>query len=324
MNWNYSLIVWDDESIQDWYKAIKKYSKKIDRLKIASRGIDEWNVSYAQASEIQTEVRRKWIDVYIWWWVTDKAVENWNLSAHVSELQKHNIETIEIWNPTPEIISTLQWEFKTVIAEIGSKSHVDEYSHDYTAWENSLKTSIDWWIEDIILEGWTGKCWIYSHHGRVRTLLLMHLIRTIEKSWYNWETILEAFNIPHQHYMFNAFGNDINLSNIAPTSLLLKSWPLGMLPHPANIEQIRKKASLKYPKRLKKFYEVLDYMFEIAEEKWINPSDYMFDLSLTSMHSEQIIEAAEVVKESIRDMTPSSNKGIQTFNFWGWILIQIG
>ena len=324
MNWNYSLIVWDNESIQDWYKAIKKHSTKISRLKVTSRGIEQWNVSYAEVSEVQAEVRQKWIDVYVWWWITDKEIENWNLPVHISELQKHEIDTIEVWNPTPEIIRILQWEFKTVIGEIGSKSHVDEYSYDYTAWENSLKTSIDWWIENIILEGWTGNCWIYSHHGRVRTLLLMHLMRTIEKSWYDWETILEAFNPYHQLYMFNAFGNDINLSNISPASLLLKGWFLKMLPHPLNIEQIKKRIATEYPKRLKKFYEVLDYMFEIAEQKWINPSDFMFDSSLTSMHSEQIIEAAEAVKTSIREMVPTSNKWIQTFNFWNWLLIQIG
>ena len=296
MNWNYSLILGHEDEIKTAYKCKERHPRKIKRMKFTTSSLEKGLLKFGQAKEMQQELKWTGIDVYVWWWVTDDAIENWKLSKHISQLQELWISTIEVWNPTPEIITTLRWEFSTVISEIWSKGW-DEYSHDHTAWEKSLKTSLDGWIQDIVLEGWNGRVWIYTRDYKVRTLLIIHLLKIIEESWHDIDTVLESPQPPQQHYLYSLLWRNIHLWNIHPFSLSKKD-------DVPQVDKIGSDFSPHHPNIIWKFYEIVDYLFESAGKRWIDPSDFFFDDRLTNVPTSEIFEIESYIKGALNEIVP--------------------
>lgn len=293
----YSLLVWDRESIMQGIGIASQLPDKISRIKLGSNPIREGDISTRDIEEALEMVGGK-TSLYLGGWLTDIAQEVWQLRKFTSQLQKFGISTIEVWNPSASLIKTLQSEFKTVLVEIWTKSHTDAFSYDYRAWETSLRRAIDSGIQNIIIEWGIWKVGIYTPQREIRVLLLMYLIKRAQELWYTGDIVLEAAYPEHQDYMFRIFWQDIHLWNLSPMSFLY---------HPQsseNVLNISQKAPLYTPERISAFYEILDFVFETARIKGIDPSRFLFDMRLTSIDGNQVLDAIWEVKELISEMIP--------------------
>ena len=297
MSWKYSLIIHNQETKEAAYKSIGAHVDKIKRVKFTTHGLLNNDVSYGEAKEMQEELKPSDIEVYIGGWITDTAIQDWDLAHHISDLQTHWISTIEAWNPTPETIRILKWEFKTVISEIGTKSSTDQYSHDHNAWERSLKTSLYSWIENIVLEGWNWTVWVYNSNYETKTLLLMHLMKTIKESWCDIDTVLECLQPMNQNYIYSLLWSGTHVWNINPLSLSRREGV-------PQLDQIQSKYPWDTSDIISKYYEIVDYLFESAKKRWINASKFMFDRQFAGMQVSGISKVENDVKAALREIVP--------------------
>lgn len=71
-----------------------------------------------------------------------------------------------------------------------------------------------------------------------------------------------------------------------------------------NVLNISQKAPLYTPERIAAFYEILDFVFETARRKGIDPSRFLFDMRLTSINGDEVLSVIEEVKDFIYEMIP--------------------
>lgn len=301
MHWSFSLIVWDQETTLSGISVAKKHPWEISRIKHASQSISNWDLLLENVRETQEAVADLWISAYVWWGITDAAIRDGDISRHIKDLQAFWIDTVEVWNPSNEILRILQSEFATVISEIWSKSRSDRYSRDYKAWERSLKTSLDNGIQDIIIEWGTWSVGIYTPQDRVRTFLLLYLMKQIDELGYTWDVILEATDPWAQDYMYSIFGQNIHLWNIIPSVSFNDSLDA------YNVRKIRKLNPKYTSERLAAFYELVDNLFAVAKERGISPNDLIFHPTLTSINWEEVFEVAQEVKRSFHELVAYEN-----------------
>jgi len=303
---NVSLITYDPWKLKNACEIAIMNPWVISRIKLTSQSINNGVLLLENAREAIEELEWTGTEVYIGWWITDRAIEEWILPQHVEELHSFWISTIEFWNPTEKITRILQWEFETVIWEIGSKSTNNKYGNDPEAWVESMKRTVDLWIENIIIEWWTWTAWYYTMSQRIKSFLIMYIHRAIREVWFTWDLVYEASRKPHQEFMIDLFWTGQHLGNIFPR-FFWELQDLKLTPQSENTQAIQA------------FYDILDYISQVAARRGLNPNDFIFDPSFTNIRSQEVIERMDEIKNDIDLITPCQGQYSRNILvMWAW------
>ncbi len=154
------------------------------------------------------------------------------LDAYVAFLKEHELETIEISDGAITIssdeklslIESLSKDF-TVLSEVGSKD--DKVIVSPAKWVEQIKNEIAAGAQRVILEGReTGTAGLYRSDGEIR----MGLVEEVLDSGIDInKLIFEAPKKPQQVWLFEQYGRDINLGNIAYDDVIsLETLRLGL------------------------------------------------------------------------------------------------
>lgn len=278
---NNNLIIFDQEDLDKCVRDLPVLDT-VDLIKITTNAIREKIFSEWQIREFTQECRKNWIECYIWWGITDSMIEDFQIDEHIEDLQSLWIKVIEMsaamWEKVePDVLNRyvkkLSKDFDRIIVEIWSKAE-NIFSRDYKVWQESVQAAICAWASDIVIEWWMWKVWIYNNDNRVKTLLLMYILKEISNSWYNWNVIMETIKVELQSYVISLLWSRVKLWNI----LYEEYFSI------YSIEKNRTQCGNKQDEILNKFYEVIDEIFTFCKEHKIDPNYFFFNSNFFNLY----------------------------------------
>ncbi len=328
---NNHVMVYSDQDVDLLRETIendKGLWKTIKYLKFWSYPVEVWDFHIEQIKEDIKEFTKKWIQCYIWWWIFNSFWNHEYIKRKVKEIKKIWIETVEItnseWNlENPvffeEVMNILTWEFNKVLIEIWTKYSGTNFSSNYKEWEKTIYNAIKSNADDIIIEWSVWNAWIYSNIYKIKTLLLINIIKIIEDLGYKDKYIIESSIPSHQIDITQNFWEDIQLWNILPKffkfinsirlgkisnnelneikQLYIKSWLYTIFELKANNQNNSSKEAN---------FKLIEYILDLCEQNNINPNLIIFDKDFFNLDL-GVEFSSIIIKQRIEELVKEKN-----------------